>query len=354
MGGVRRPAASPQTPSITAEISKLSVSLPSNEVLRTIRWELMADGRTGQALVVCEVLEGSDAEQQGVRRGLRLVEISDTMRPDTMWPLQDRPSPRFIRDALKMRRSMPSSLVFAPFKDASDMMTQSLESDSEGAVIMPLVAPSSRFNGSSSSSSSSRDRDSAESSPTSSGSRGDGIPVGSVSDGEGGLLGVILPPAAPGMTIGERGASLLLSSLPALAWAWSGVAGCSARASVSRHTLSGAPPVESDPRVAAPNTNTPHAAPHGRVHAAPVVLRCAGDILAAQYEASEKADAELSAVQKRVQARASYMGVVGKRNDWGLGAILFCSFVLPAAVILAIAYFSGYLDTMYVNSLSPQ
>ncbi|MEW5297429.1 MAG: hypothetical protein WDW36_000638 [Sanguina aurantia] len=280
MGGVRRPAASPQTPSITAEISKLSVSLPSNEVLRTIRWELMADGRTGQALVVCEVLEGSDAEQQGVRRGLRLVEISDTMRPDTMWPLQDRPSPRFIRDALKMRRSMPSSLVFAPFKDASDMMTQSLESDSEGAVIMPLVAPSSRFNGSSSSSSSSRDRDSAESSPTSSGSRGDGIPVGSVSDGEGGLLGVILPPAAPGMTI--------------------------------------------------------------------------GDILAAQYEASEKADAELSAVQKRVQARASYMGVVGKRNDWGLGAILFCSFVLPAAVILAIAYFSGYLDTMYVNSLSPQ
>lgn len=43
--------------------SKLSVSLPSDDVLRSIRWELMADGRTGQALVVCEVLEGSDAEQ---------------------------------------------------------------------------------------------------------------------------------------------------------------------------------------------------------------------------------------------------------------------------------------------------
>lgn len=41
-------------------------------------------------------------------------------------------------------------------------------------------------------------------------------------------------------------------------------------------------------------------------------MLCTGDILAAQYEASEKADAELSAVQKRVQARASYMGVVGK------------------------------------------
>lgn len=49
------------------------------------------------------------------------------------------------------------------------------------------------------------------------------------------------------------------------------------------------------------------------VHESPCgVFVYTGDILAAQYEASEKADAELSAVQKRVQARASYMGVVGK------------------------------------------
>jgi hypothetical protein len=40
-----------------------------------------------------------------------------------------------------------------------------------------------------------------------------------------------------------------------------------------------------------------------------------------------------------------------QRNDSGFLAILAGSFLLPALVILAVAYFSGYLDNLYTNSL---
>jgi hypothetical protein len=41
-----------------------------------------------------------------------------------------------------------------------------------------------------------------------------------------------------------------------------------------------------------------------------------------------------------------------QRKNGGLALILGASFLLPAVVILAVAYGSGYLDALYSNTMS--
>ena len=51
-------------------------------------------------------------------RGQRLYEISDPIRADEMWVLNDRPSVRFVRDALTMRRAPTIDLVLSRMPEA--------------------------------------------------------------------------------------------------------------------------------------------------------------------------------------------------------------------------------------------
>ncbi len=51
-------------------------------------------------------------------RGQRLFEISDPIRADEMWVLNDRPSLRFVRDALTMRRAPTIDLVLLRLPEA--------------------------------------------------------------------------------------------------------------------------------------------------------------------------------------------------------------------------------------------
>lgn len=46
------------------------------------------------------------------------------------------------------------------------------------------------------------------------------------------------------------------------------------------------------------------------------------------------------------------MEEASQRNDGPFFAGLFAAFLLPAAVILAVAYSSGYMDALYTNTLS--
>ena len=78
------------------------------------------------------------------------------------------------------------------------------------------------------------------------------------------------------------------------------------------------------------------------------------DELTSRYAEARKLkkDLQQTDVQKRIEKRKEYMEVVEQRNDstvlgWAVGL-----FLGPAVVILAVAYLSGYLDTMYSNSLS--
>ncbi|PNH08534.1 hypothetical protein TSOC_004905 [Tetrabaena socialis] len=92
---------------------KFEVTLQGLEALQTVKLDLVPDGK-GQAVVVTEVAEGSQAEELGVRRGQKLNALSDPMRYGTMWNLQDRPSLRFVVDTFKMRRASPIDLEFEP------------------------------------------------------------------------------------------------------------------------------------------------------------------------------------------------------------------------------------------------
>lgn len=77
--------------------------------------------------------------QAGVLRGQRLYEISDPIRADEMWVLNDRPSLRFVRDALSMRRAPTIDLVLSRMPEAeavsapavSGMATSSASDESE-------------------------------------------------------------------------------------------------------------------------------------------------------------------------------------------------------------------------------
>ncbi|GAX83782.1 hypothetical protein CEUSTIGMA_g11207.t1 [Chlamydomonas eustigma] len=77
-----------------------------------------------------------------------------------------------------------------------------------------------------------------------------------------------------------------------------------------------------------------------------------GDKLEEQYKRTASQQRQVSEVQKRIAKRKEYMEEVSKRSDRGLIGWAVALFIGPAALILSVAYFSGFLDTMYINSLS--
>lgn len=50
-----------------------------------------------------------------------------------------------------------------------------------------------------------------------------------------------------------------------------------------------------------------------------------------------------------MQKRRDYMERESSRNDFPFFALLLSFFILPAAIILGIAFSSGYLDTIAEN-----
>lgn len=56
-------------------------------------------------------------------------------------------------------------------------------------------------------------------------------------------------------------------------------------------------------------------------------------------------------MERRIQARKDYLGEVSQRNDGKLFASLAAVFFLPALVILLVAFGSGYMDQLQMNTL---
>jgi hypothetical protein len=84
-------------------------------------------------LKLCAVLPYNQA---GVRPGQRLLSISDPMNSG-MWDLNDRPSVRFVRDALAMRSSDSIDLVLSRQSlyepDATTQLQISIDESNTGA-----------------------------------------------------------------------------------------------------------------------------------------------------------------------------------------------------------------------------
>ncbi|WIA14296.1 hypothetical protein OEZ85_002830 [Tetradesmus obliquus] len=230
----------------------LSVDIPTVEARSCLRFQAVPSG-TGQAIVVSAVAEGSSPEEAGVRRGMKLVGISDPIREYEVWDLQDRPSLRYVRDVLRMRSSNSITLRFLEVAE----LLQALEA-ADGTISLTTT---------NNNSSSSNDGSSTPISGSTPLSSIDSISsLASISDSD-------------GSTIAER--------------------------------------------------------------------------LQQQYEQAQQGSSSkpLTGVEQREQRRKSYMEQVGQRNDSGFLAVLAASFLLPALVILAVAYSTGYLDSMYSNSL---
>ena len=65
--------------------------------------------------------------------------------------------------------------------------------------------------------------------------------------------------------------------------------------------------------------------------------------------AAAAAEREARALERRLRLRAERLAIDDARDDTKVVVGAAVAFLLPAAVILAIAYFSGYLDTMQAN-----
>jgi hypothetical protein len=63
--------------------------------------------------VVSAVLPGSAAAAAGVRPGLQLLAVSDPIREHETWPLVEGSSLRYVRDAVRMRRSATITLALS-------------------------------------------------------------------------------------------------------------------------------------------------------------------------------------------------------------------------------------------------
>jgi hypothetical protein len=55
---------------------------------------------------------------------------------------------------------------------------------------------------------------------------------------------------------------------------------------------------------------------------------------------------EQSRSQERIAARKGYLQVVGQRNDGPFLAAMLAAFILPAVIILAVAFGTGYIDSL--------
>lgn len=70
---------------------------------------------------------------------------------------------------------------------------------------------------------------------------------------------------------------------------------------------------------------------------------------ASYYPASAAAEREARALERRLRLRAERLAIDDARDDTEVIVVAAVAFLLPAAVILAVAYFSGYLDSMQAN-----
>ncbi|CAD7697581.1 unnamed protein product [Ostreobium quekettii] len=189
-----------ETPRRELDGTTLRVTISTEDAQQALQWDLLQE-RTGQIVVVSAVAPGSQAQQVGIAVGYRLCSISDPVRPDEMWPLNDRASVRFVRDSIKFRRPGTINLEFE-------------------------------------------------------------LPAGAVSE-------------ADTTTVGDR--------------------------------------------------------------------------LAQKYERDEDKRKALSDVQKRIRRRKDYMEEVGQRDDSAFFTGAIASVVVPPLLILLVAYFTGYLDVLYMG-----
>jgi hypothetical protein len=88
----------------------LTLDVSTADVQRSLRFTSVPY-QAGIAIVIASVLPDSECYSAGLLAGQRLLKLSDPVRPNETWALEDNASLLFVRDAVKMRRSPYISLT---------------------------------------------------------------------------------------------------------------------------------------------------------------------------------------------------------------------------------------------------
>jgi hypothetical protein len=106
---------------IVLEKDNFQVEIAASEAQTALKFAAVRMGG-GKAIVVEAVAVGSEAAEAGIRPGQQVLSLSDPIRPNETWILNDRASLRYIRDAVRMRRApfIVIELSSAPLKEWID------------------------------------------------------------------------------------------------------------------------------------------------------------------------------------------------------------------------------------------
>lgn len=146
------PLAAAETSGAAAPPPRLQLELPTAEAQATLRFAAVRAGR-GKAIIVDAVAADGAAAAAGVRPGQQLLSLSDPIRAGETWPLNERVSLRYVRDAIRMRRAPyialelsaePLPLWDQPPQDGAALGDPSASSsDAESELLVALAADAS-------------------------------------------------------------------------------------------------------------------------------------------------------------------------------------------------------------------
>lgn len=92
----------------TAE--SVRIQLPADEALATLKITQRPDG----LFIVDDVIEGSEADKQQIKKGSVLNKVSDPAAPGNLWQLEPRSNLRHILDQFRMQQSSTVTLEVLP------------------------------------------------------------------------------------------------------------------------------------------------------------------------------------------------------------------------------------------------
>ncbi|KAL4458877.1 hypothetical protein ABPG75_013742 [Micractinium tetrahymenae] len=284
---------------------QFSVELPTADVQCSVQLMSVLKGR-GAAIVVSGVEPGSAAAAAGVRTGQQLLAVSDPIRRTEMWELNAQASLRYTRQAIRMR--VADSIVLR-------LTAQPIREWAEVVAAQRAAAAAQRAQ-------------QAQQAQQAAAARAvdDAAASGASVDVPDDLLTAVVQAAEA-----ERSGSSFDEASPASP---------ASAAAAAAPAASGSPPSSSPPQTG------------GR----PLTV---AERLEAEYAARQAAEAgaapqvqrQLTDLERRQRRRKDYFEQASQRNDAPFFATMAAAFVVPPALILGIAWASGYLDSLDAYSL---
>lgn len=112
----------------TATDSKLRVTLETKDISSSVEFSRTQTGERTSTILVSKVKPGSVAEQEGLKMGQRLLAISNPSQPEDLWTLNERPSLRYVLDAIRLTRNDSVTMeVSGKGKDAASASREPAE-----------------------------------------------------------------------------------------------------------------------------------------------------------------------------------------------------------------------------------